>query len=62
MQFLLAIGEPAKPDLRALKVCQHSDRATSACCRIPNAAQVSLMIGIVAMTHVEPGDIHASGN
>jgi len=62
MQFFLAIGEPAEPDLRALKVCQHSDRMTSACCRVPDAAEVSLMIGIVAMTHVEPGDIHSCGD
>ncbi len=42
VQFFLAVGEPAEPDLRALKVCQHTDRATGAFCRIPDAAQVSL--------------------
>jgi hypothetical protein len=62
MQLLFAVCEPAKPDLGALKIGQYTDWATGACCGVPHAAQVSLMIGIVTMTHVESGDIHSSGN
>jgi hypothetical protein len=62
MQLFLAVCEPAQPDLRTLKIGQHTDWTTSAVCCVPNAPQVSLMIGIVAMTHVESSDIHSSGN
>ena len=61
-QLFLATGKTAEPDLRALKVGEHPNRASGGLRRLADAAQVSFMIGIVAMTHVESGDIHSCGN
>ena len=46
----------------SLKVGEHPNRASGGLRRLADAAQVSFMIGIVAMTHVESGDIHSCGN
>jgi len=45
-----------------LKVGEHPNRAPGGFRRLADAAQVSFMIGIVAMTHVESGDVHSCGN
>src|SRR4030095_2300376 len=62
VQLLLAVGEPAEPDLRTLKICEYTDRATGTFRSVSDAAQIPLMVGIVTMTHVEPGDIHSCGD
>ena len=54
-----SVGDLAEADLRALKIGQYTDRATGAFRSLPDAAQIPLMVGIVTMTHVEPGDVHA---
>ena len=61
-QGLFAVGEATQPDLRPLQVSEHADRPIGDPRRLANVAQVGLVIGIVAVTHVQPGDIHARGD
>jgi hypothetical protein len=62
VQLLLAIGKTTEPDLRALEVGEDPNRASGGSRCLADTAEVSFMIGIVAMTHVEAGDIHPRGN
>jgi hypothetical protein len=62
VQLFFARCEAAEPNLRALKVRQYTYRPTRSLRRLPDGAQVLLVIGIVAVTHVESGNIHSSRN
>ena len=58
-QRLLAGSETAEPDLGPLEISEHPDGATDHPGRLAHVLQVHLMIGIVAVAHVQPGDIHS---
>jgi hypothetical protein len=58
-QHLLAAGEPAQPDLGALEVGEHADGATDAGGRGTDVREVRFVVGVLAVAHVQAGDIHA---
>jgi hypothetical protein len=45
-----------------LKIGQHTDRAPGTFRSVADAAQIPLVVGIVTVAHVEPGDIHSCGD
>ena len=51
--------ETPEPDLRALQVGEHTDRAAGGVGGGPHAVVGGLVIGVVAVTEVHSGDVHS---
>ena len=53
------VAEPAEPDLRALQVGQDGQRLVRGLRGGPQPVVDHLVVGVVAVTEVHPGDVHA---
>ena len=56
---MLALGEAAEPDLRALQVDEHADAAPGLVGGLADPAVRLLVLGVGAVAEVQPGDVHA---
>ena len=54
-----AVGEPAEPDLGALQVGEDRDGLAGLVGGVADPLVVLLVVGLVTVAHVEPGDVHA---
>ena len=54
-----AVGEPLEPDLRALEVGEDPDAVPALVGGLAHEPVVVLVVGVAAVAHVEPGDVHA---
>ena len=57
-----AAGEFPEADLRSLEVGENADATAGHVGAGPHAAVCHQVVGLVAMAHVEPGDVHAGGD
>lgn len=54
-----AVGETTEPDFRSLQVGEDADGVPGAVRRHPDPLVIGLVIGVVTVAEIEPGDVHA---
>ena len=59
VEHVAAVGEGVQPDLRALEVGEDADPVPGGVRRLADQPVAALVVGVAAVAHVEPGDVHA---